>query len=195
MSSQTKRQTVWDDEKNVELLKELWLAGLSASQIAARIGGITRMAVIGKAHRLKLPSRLPRVDGARQSRINRRQRRAKRESKARVRMTPKNPLFELLCEPLPEEPADDIATTTVLERQPNQCGWPIGEPAEMKCCGAEVVPHLPYGSPYCRKHAQRAFALPTVSRGGFVLQDMKDANARKYARAAGEILEKEKEAA
>lgn len=46
----------WTDER-VERLKEYWSQGLSASQIAARIGGITRNAVIGKAHRLKLASR------------------------------------------------------------------------------------------------------------------------------------------
>ena len=43
----------WTDER-VELLKKLWAEGLSASQIAARLGGVTRNAVIGKAHRLGL---------------------------------------------------------------------------------------------------------------------------------------------
>ena len=46
----------WTDER-VELLKKLWSDGLSASQIAAELGGITRNAVIGKAHRLGLQSR------------------------------------------------------------------------------------------------------------------------------------------
>jgi GcrA cell cycle regulator len=40
----------WTDER-VELLKKLWADGLSASQIAARLGGVTRNAVIGKVHR------------------------------------------------------------------------------------------------------------------------------------------------
>ena len=43
----------WTDER-VELLKKLWADGLSASQIAAELGGITRNAVIGKVHRLGL---------------------------------------------------------------------------------------------------------------------------------------------
>src|SRR5215472_5734064 len=43
----------WTDER-VELLKKLWSDGLSASQIAAELGGITRNAVIGKVHRLGL---------------------------------------------------------------------------------------------------------------------------------------------
>src|SRR5256886_7440797 len=46
----------WTDER-VELLKKLWTDGLSASQIAAELGGITRNAVIGKVHRLGLSGR------------------------------------------------------------------------------------------------------------------------------------------
>src|SRR6201999_3675602 len=46
----------WTDER-VELLKKLWSDGLSASQIAAELGGITRNAVIGKVHRLRLSGR------------------------------------------------------------------------------------------------------------------------------------------
>ena len=43
----------WTDER-VEMLKKLWTDGLSASQIAAEIGGCSRNAVIGKVHRLGL---------------------------------------------------------------------------------------------------------------------------------------------
>src|SRR5687767_15845801 len=46
----------WTDER-VELLKKLWAEGLSASQIASRLGGVTRNAVIGKVHRLGLSGR------------------------------------------------------------------------------------------------------------------------------------------
>src|SRR5207247_7634706 len=46
----------WTDER-VEALKKLWTDGLSASQIAAELGGITRNAVIGKVHRLGLSGR------------------------------------------------------------------------------------------------------------------------------------------
>ena len=53
----------WNDER-VELLKKLWADGLSASQIASRLGGVTRNAVIGKVHRLGL-------SGARQARAPR----------------------------------------------------------------------------------------------------------------------------
>lgn len=46
----------WTDER-VEQLKKLWAEGLSASQIAAQLGGVSRNAVIGKVHRLHLPGR------------------------------------------------------------------------------------------------------------------------------------------
>ena len=46
----------WNDER-VELLKKLWSEGLSASQIAGRLGSVTRNAVIGKVHRLGLSGR------------------------------------------------------------------------------------------------------------------------------------------
>src|SRR3954467_4080076 len=47
----------WTDER-VELLKKLWMEGFSASQIAGELGeGVTRNAVIGKVHRLKLSGR------------------------------------------------------------------------------------------------------------------------------------------
>ena len=46
----------WTDER-VELLRKLWAEGLSASQIAAQMGGVSRNAVIGKVHRLKLSGR------------------------------------------------------------------------------------------------------------------------------------------
>ena len=47
---------VWTAER-VEMLQSLWREGYSASAIAERLGGISRNAVIGKAHRLFLPSR------------------------------------------------------------------------------------------------------------------------------------------
>ena len=47
----------WTEEK-VKILKELWGKGQTASQIAEIIGGVSRNAVIGKAHRLNLSSKI-----------------------------------------------------------------------------------------------------------------------------------------
>ena len=46
----------WTEQK-IQMLKDMWGHGFSASEIAGRLGGFTRNAVIGKAHRLKLSSR------------------------------------------------------------------------------------------------------------------------------------------
>ncbi|HET6536832.1 MAG TPA: GcrA family cell cycle regulator [Sphingopyxis sp.] len=46
----------WTDER-IELLRGMWEKGLTASQIAEELGGVSRNAVIGKAHRLGLKSR------------------------------------------------------------------------------------------------------------------------------------------
>ena len=54
----------WTDER-VALLKKLWLEGLSASQIAKQLGGVTRNAVIGKVHRLGLSGRAGSSTGGR----------------------------------------------------------------------------------------------------------------------------------
>jgi GcrA cell cycle regulator len=47
---------VWSDER-IERLKQLWKDGFSAGQISDELGGISRSAVIGKIHRLKLDAR------------------------------------------------------------------------------------------------------------------------------------------
>ncbi|MES2986990.1 MAG: GcrA family cell cycle regulator [Pseudomonadota bacterium] len=46
----------WTDER-IDTLKKMWDSGLTATQIAEELGGVSRNAVIGKAHRLGLPSR------------------------------------------------------------------------------------------------------------------------------------------
>jgi len=46
----------WTDER-IERLKAMWTKGATASQIAEELGGVSRNAVIGKAHRLGLESR------------------------------------------------------------------------------------------------------------------------------------------
>lgn len=46
----------WTDER-IDTLKRMWNSGLTATQIAEELGGVSRNAVIGKAHRLGLPAR------------------------------------------------------------------------------------------------------------------------------------------
>lgn len=66
--------SVWDDPRNVDTLKSMWAEGAAAEEIALALGqGVTRNAVIGKVHRLKLPKRnnAIRARPARQDRVTR----------------------------------------------------------------------------------------------------------------------------
>jgi GcrA cell cycle regulator len=159
----------WTDER-VESLKKLWQEGLSASQIASRIGSVTRNAVIGKVHRLGLAGR------ATTSRMkSHRPRRAPTVAKQRPLKAPRfgqagnSPLRDLykgdadVYVPAIEElviPMNErkyIATLT-----DSCCRWPIGDPqnAEFHFCGKKKV----NGLPYCDVHARRAFQPPQVRR-------------------------------
>ena len=72
----------WTEEK-VEKLKELWGKGNTASQIAEIIGGISRNAVIGKAHRLNLSAKIIKRSKVNNSnRINYSERNINRKSRA-----------------------------------------------------------------------------------------------------------------
>jgi GcrA cell cycle regulator len=158
----------WNDER-VEQLKKLWSEGLSASQIAGRLGGVTRNAVIGKVHRLGLSGRA--TTSRMKSMRPRRQQVAKRVQSNKPRFNQSgNPALRQLyqgdAEPyvppveelvIPEKERKFI--TTLLE---SDCRWPIGDPqhAEFHFCGKKKV----NGLPYCEFHARRAFQPPQARR-------------------------------
>ena len=77
----------WSDER-VAVLKKMWLDGNSASEIAKKLGDITRNAVIGKVHRLGLSNRDTSVSGARAG-INKPAKSTKRGRPAKVDKEPK----------------------------------------------------------------------------------------------------------
>ena len=132
----------WTDER-VELLKKLWSDGLSASQIAAELGGITRNAVIGKVHRLGLAGR------ATPSRSER----PRIPSAAKVSMRSYMPPAPIVEEdPLVLEDGNHATVLTINDRM---CRWPIGDPAqnEFHFCGRKPKS----GSPYCEAHARKAY--------------------------------------
>ena len=159
----------WTDER-VELLKKLWSEGLSASQIASRIGAVTRNAVIGKVHRLGLSGR------ATTSRVKAHRPRP-RLANPNKKIVPKsryqqigNPALRALYQPDAEPFAQQFEELEILlaERKTIQtlgecnCRWPIGDPqtAEFHFCGKNKVT----GLPYCEFHARRAFQPPQPRR-------------------------------
>ena len=153
----------WTDER-VEMLKKLWADGLSASQIAGELGGITRNAVIGKVHRLGLSGRAkspssaaPRPRKARApSHVFRSIRNAMRGNTALAA----HPVaaYEAEIEPEPE-PLENVIPIgqrcSILELTEDKCHWPIGDPgqADFFFCGGKTI----IGLPYCGYHARIAY--------------------------------------
>lgn len=173
----------WNDER-VELLKKLWAEGMTASQISAALGGVTRNAVIGKIHRLGLSGRtkstgeaaaavsVPEiVDDALPPEIE-----AVAEA-APVQPEPPAPAPAILRveEPAPVRPAPVIRPampksevvvpfverTTIMTLTANACRWPIGDPGSegFHFCGKRSQP----GIPYCTEHARIAYQ-PSADR-------------------------------
>ena len=158
----------WTDER-VELLKKLWADGLSASQIATKLGEVTRNAVIGKVHRLGLPGRpaTPRIRTARprSAAISFSRPRAKiahfpcQDHDARA--------FDRIARRIPDlEPAPDgqVKLTDLTE---SMCHWPIGDPMEEGFCFCGRG--KPFNGPYCPHHMAIA-TVPATPRRKSVFQ-------------------------
>ena len=155
----------WTDER-VELLKKLWQDGLSASQIAAELGGVTRNAVIGKVHRLGLSGR-----GQPTSSIKR-QRRTHAPNIRRTRQTVSMGNLALKSNPeaLAEteyRPRRDVVVPiakrlTIYALNEHTCKWPIGDPGQedFHFCGNDSLD----SAPYCEYHASVAYQVPEPRR-------------------------------
>jgi GcrA cell cycle regulator len=151
----------WTDER-VELLKKLWGEGLSASQIAAQLGGVTRNAVIGKVHRLSLSGRAKPVSSTpppRKVRALSPHRSAPRHYvSGNTALAPNsNPLPRRLPAPVPIENVVVPIPMNVplLDLNEQTCRWPVGEPASdgFVFCG-----HKNWNSlPYCEYHSRLAY--------------------------------------
>ena len=117
----------WTEEK-VEKLKELWGKGNTASQIAEIIGGISRNAVIGKAHRLNLSAKLVRRSKTSSS-INK----TNFETKNFEKRSRKNKFRSLLLDKN-FEPAKNLSLEELTE---NTCKYMEGHPNEKSAsfCG------------------------------------------------------------
>ena len=158
----------WTDER-VETLRKLWLDGLSASQIAKQLGGVTRNAVIGKVHRLGLSGRAAPSQPARPV--------FKAPRPARPVMSAPQPHRRPAEAPAPAvEPAPPPAprpaplieqpgTATVLTLGAHMCKWPIGDPARdgFSFCGRRSSDE----GPYCVEHARLAYQpAPAKKKSG-----------------------------
>jgi GcrA cell cycle regulator len=148
----------WTDER-VELLKKLWADGLSASQIAGELGGITRNAVIGKVHRLGLSGRAKSSSSG--AARPRKPRAPGMMRVSRPSMRGNTALAHAYEHDLEAEPEliDNIIPMgqrrTILELTEATCHWPIGDPGspDFFFCGGNTVNNLPY----CSHHSRVAY--------------------------------------
>jgi GcrA cell cycle regulator len=154
--------TSWS-EPRITTLRTLWLDGLSASQIAKHLGGVTRNAVIGKVHRLGLSGRAAPSQPARATF------RPSRPRPAQPTQAPSAPRRIEAVQPravsAPSVPApmpDLPGTATVMTLGAHMCKWPIGDPSsnEFSFCGRRSSEGV-----YCVEHARVAYQ-PQVKRGG-----------------------------
>jgi GcrA cell cycle regulator len=148
----------WTDER-VELLKKLWQDGLSASQIAKQLGGVTRNAVIGKVHRLGLSGRATPAAPARTVfKAPRAPRPAITSVHAPRRAEP------MVAQPTSSLPAvrEEPGSATVLTLGAHMCKWPIGDPSAdgFTFCGRRTG----QDGPYCNEHARVAYQ-PAIKKG------------------------------
>jgi GcrA cell cycle regulator len=164
---------MWNEER-VELLKKLWADGLSASQVAKQLGGVTRNAVIGKVHRLGLSGRAtpsrparprapvtrsfvgatrrpdPLID--RQSEVSRAD-----------ELSASQHIEALQAEAQALDPSERATVLTLTE---HTCKWPIGDPGRpgFHFCGRNADAN----APYCTEHARMAYqpVQPRRNRSG-----------------------------
>jgi GcrA cell cycle regulator len=165
----------WTPER-VDLLKTLWDKGLSASQVAKQLGGVTRNAVIGKINRMGLsgrakpskPKRLPAAPKPRHNNfvaINRERHQAKAFPRkvppvvfanpgTKLSTVPKEP-FQGVDRARAFEPLEGSNPRPWTEREWGECAWPVdgGADVQLSCC----EPGFAKG--WCKSH----FRIGTVS--------------------------------
>ncbi len=146
----------WSAEA-IERLRALWAEGHSTAEIGRRMG-ISKNAVVGKAHRLNLPARPSPI------------RRETGEATPRPQpvraapAAPRNTLPPVAVTTAPAAPPRVVPppapSASVVRPFPRMgaaraCCWPIGEPGQpgFRFCAAEAIP----SKPYCLEHAAVAY--------------------------------------
>ena len=136
----------WNEEK-VNKLKELWGKGSTASQIAEVIGGLSRNAVIGKAHRLNLSSKIKTKNTSSFQSFGNNTEENNSKQKQGKRSRFKSLLIENDFEP--ENPKK------LEELDESSCKWPVGHPEEKSFyfCGRSSLKDFSY----CKLHLLYAY--------------------------------------
>ncbi len=157
----------WDDQR-IEQLKKLWGDGLSASQIAAALGSVTRNAVIGKVHRLGLSGRAkakPAATARPRAKLAKAPSRTVTTLVARGNLATVEVEEEVVPEALPVRENVVIPMTrrvSIMELREGVCRWPLGDPlqADFAYCGGACAT----GRTYCEAHSRLAYQPQNDSR-------------------------------
>ncbi len=166
-------------EQRIEMLRKLWGQGQTASQIATLLGGVTRNAVIGKAHRLGLTGRpSPIKREGTEAAAPRRKPAAQRRQQPAVAAMPaprhavaQTPATTVPTEPRYSAPAPEMTETRIepvvaqtkapsaprvaAQAGSKSCSWPVGDPKQpgFHFCGDAAEA----GRPYCAHHCGIAY--------------------------------------
>jgi GcrA cell cycle regulator len=139
--AKARTETMWNDEK-IGKLKKLWQEGLTTGEIGKRLG-VSKNAVVGKAHRLGLkgrPSPIKRQEAAATAAA----------PTAAEGAPPAKP-----AAPMPSAKKEPVKIYTLTDLSASTCRWPIGDPKheDFRFCGKQVYP----GKPYCLEHCAQAY--------------------------------------
>jgi GcrA cell cycle regulator len=146
----------WTDDR-VSVLRKLWGEGRTAAEIAKELGGVTRNAVIGKAHRLKLSNRVSPIQQNKKPAVK------VVTGERKVPEAANTSVVSVIKQAVrikPEIRTGDLMS--LLELKPRMCRWPVGDPREegFGFCGCESIS----GLPYCSDHAKVAYQAATRNR-------------------------------
>ena len=136
----------WTDEK-VAKLRELWGSGNTASQIAEIIGGISRNAVIGKAHRLNLSAKIK----TRAATSNQKYENSLEEKNTQTKKFRRSKFKSLII----DKDFESENPKQLEELTDNDCKYPIGHPNEKNFyfCGRTSLKDFSY----CKLHLLYAY--------------------------------------
>ncbi|HTW27255.1 MAG TPA: GcrA family cell cycle regulator [Acetobacteraceae bacterium] len=152
----------WSEE-SIAQLRMLWAEGLSTAEIGRRMG-VSKNAIVGKAHRLSLDARPSPIrrggEGVRRPRPPRPVSGPTLPPLAAMRPAAEMRTVEARPGPMPPRPMPAPPPRPVVVARPARsrqpaCCWPIGEPGtpSFRFCEAEAMP----AKPYCQEHAALAY--------------------------------------
>ena len=139
----------WNEE-TIARIRALWAEGHTTAEIGRRMG-ISKNAVVGKAHRLNLPARpspIRRTPGEKRSAPRQTVRRVTGPTLPMLASMERQPLkAPVVLRPVPVQPRPVGRVSS--------CCWPLGEPGtpEFHFCGDPTVP----AKPYCEEHVAVAY--------------------------------------